>query len=172
VVARRRRAQRCRRRRRRSRARARPPPSCCPFSSPPDRARSPPNPPPPLPHKTTTKNNPDDTPLDGWEKRWVKSSWKSKSKEAGEWKHSAGKWFGGDESSAKGLQTSPDSKFHAISAELKKAVGDTTGKELVLQYSVKHEQDLDCGGGYIKLVPGSVAKGKMKEFGGDTPYSM
>lgn len=49
---------------------------------------------------------------------------------------------------------------------------DNTGKELVLQYSVKHEQDLDCGGGYIKLVPGSVSKSKMKEFGGDTPYSM
>jgi calreticulin len=41
----------------------------------------------------------------------------------------------------------------------------------VLQYSVKHEQDLDCGGGYIKLVPGS-SKSKMKAFGGDTPYSM
>jgi hypothetical protein len=39
------------------------------------------------------------------------------------------------------------------------------------QYSVKHEQDLDCGGGYIKLVPAS-SKSKMKEFGGDTPYSM
>ena len=44
-------------------------------------------------------------------------------------------------------------------------------KTIRQQYSVKHEQDLDCGGGYIKLAPGS-SKSKMKEFGGDTPYSM
>ena len=39
------------------------------------------------------------------------------------------------------------------------------------QFSAKHEQDLDCGGGYIKLLPAS-AKSKMKDFGGDTPYSV
>ena len=39
------------------------------------------------------------------------------------------------------------------------------------QFQVKHEQDLDCGGGYIKLVPAS-SKSKMKDFGGDTPYSI
>lgn len=27
------------------------------------------------------------------------------------------------------------------------------GKDLVLQFSVKHEQDIDCGGGYLKLLP-------------------
>jgi hypothetical protein len=26
---------------------------------------------------------------------------------------------------------------------------------LPLQFSVKHEQDIDCGGGYIKLIPAS-----------------
>jgi calreticulin len=41
-------------------------------------------------------------------------------------------------------------------------------KELVLQLSVKHEQDLDCGGAYIKLT------GDMDQaaFGGDTPYQI
>jgi hypothetical protein len=122
------------------------------------------------PQPPKTNQNPQKPKTDGWEKRWLKSTWKSKEKEAGEWKWTAGKWFGGDEADAKGIQTSPDSKFHAISAEMKKAV-DNTGKELVLQYSVKHEQDLDCGGGYIKLVPSS-SKSKMKAFGGDVPYSM
>merc|ERR1712232_510616 len=42
-------------------------------------------------------------------------------------------------------------------------------KELVIQYSVKHEQNLDCGGAYIKLLPGKVDQSK---FGGDTPYSV
>jgi hypothetical protein len=33
-------------------------------------------------------------PADGWEKRWVKSSWKEKEGTAGEWIHTAGKWYG------------------------------------------------------------------------------
>jgi calreticulin len=43
-----------------------------------------------------------------------------------------------------------------------------TDKELVLQLSVKHEQDLDCGGAYVKLT------GDMDQtaFGGDTPYQI
>ena len=32
---------------------------------------------------------------------------------------------------------------------------DNTGKDLVLQFSVKHAQKMDCGGGYIKLIPTS-----------------
>ncbi|RRT74139.1 hypothetical protein B296_00024124 [Ensete ventricosum] len=40
-------------------------------------------------------------------------------------------------------------------------------KTLVLQFSVKHEQKLDCGGGYIKLLSGEI---DQKKFGGDTPY--
>lgn len=39
------------------------------------------------------------------------------------------------------------------------------------QFQVKHEQEIDCGGGYIKLVPAS-SKSKMKDFGGETPYSI
>lgn len=54
----------------------------------------------------------------------------------------------------KGIQTGPDSKYFALYSELKKPFTND-GKELVLQFQVKHEQDLDCGGGYIKLLPGS-----------------
>ena len=41
------------------------------------------------------------------------------------------------------------------------------GKPLVLQYQVKHEQNIDCGGGYIKLFPSDITLEKMN---GDTPY--
>jgi calreticulin len=44
-------------------------------------------------------------------------------------------------------------------------------KELVIQYSVRHEQKLDCGGAYIKLLPGGDAFDADK-FGGDTPYAI
>ncbi|GAQ81761.1 Calreticulin [Klebsormidium nitens] len=103
---------------------------------------------------------------DGWEKRWVKSSWKEKEGTAGEWIHTAGKWYG-DEKADKGIQTSPDARFYAIAAPLAKPL-DNAGKDLVLQFSVKHEQKLDCGGGYIKLMPDV----EIKDFGGDTDYSI
>ena len=52
----------------------------------------------------------------------------------------------------KGLKTSQDAKFYGIFADLDSAI--TTGdKPLVIQYSVKHEQGIDCGGGYLKLHP-------------------
>jgi calreticulin len=84
----------------------------------------------------------------------------------GTWEHTAGLWHG-DEAD-KGIKTGPDARFFGLSAKLDKAF--TSGdKELVVQYSVKHEQDLDCGGAYIKLMPGNVDQAK---FGGDTPYSV
>merc|ERR1719310_1064782 len=80
-----------------------------------------------------------------WESRWVQSKAKS---DLGEMKVSAGKFFG-DEEAGKGLQTSQDAKFYAISAKHKEFSND--GKTLVVQFTVKHEQDIDCGGGYLKL---------------------
>jgi calreticulin len=49
------------------------------------------------------------------------------------------------------------------------ATCSNAGKDLVLSYTVKHEQDLDCGGAYIKLLPAGV---DAKSFGGDSPYSI
>lgn len=40
-------------------------------------------------------------------------------------------------------------------------------RTLVVQYSIKFEQDIECGGGYIKLHSGYV---NQKKYGGDTPY--
>eukprot|EP00250_Pteridium_aquilinum_P014673 c22134_g1_i1 orf=211-1431(+) len=102
---------------------------------------------------------------DGWETRWVKSDWKKSEGAAGDWVHTAGKWHGDPED--KGIQTNPDSRFFAISAEFPEFTNKD--KNLVLQFSVKHEQDLDCGGGYIKLMSGDV---DQSSFGGDTPYSI
>ena len=86
----------------------------------------------------------------------------------GVWKHTAGEWFG-DESD-KGIQTHEDARFYGLSAKLDKPFvsGD---KPLVIQYSVKHEQNLDCGGAYIKLLPGGD-KFDAGAFGGDTEYAV
>jgi len=71
-----------------------------------------------------------------------------------------------------GLKTIEDARFYDISAEHKEF--SNKGKTLVIQFSVKHEQNLDCGGGYIKLVPGGSLK-DQKEFKGgseETQYNV
>jgi len=101
----------------------------------------------------------------GWENRWtVSSGWKSK-EELGEWKWTAGEWNG--DSNDKGIQTSEDARFYGLSAKLDEKFTNKD-KDLVLQFSVKHEQELDCGGAYIKLM-GDI---DQEKFGGDTPYQI
>ena len=48
-----------------------------------------------------------------------------------------------------GLQTSQNGKFYAVSTKFDKF--STEGKTLVVQFTVKHEQKIDCGGGYVKV---------------------
>lgn len=103
-----------------------------------------------------------------WTNRWTESStWKPKD-EMGAWKHTAGEWYGDAED--KGIQTSEDARFYGISAKLEKPF-ISNDKPLVIQYSVKHEQNLDCGGAYIKLLPGGD-EFDSAGFGGDTPYAV
>jgi calreticulin len=85
----------------------------------------------------------------------------------GKFEHTAGQWYA-DEND-KGIQTSEDARFYGISAPLDKTYTSSKDKDLVIQYSVKHEQSLDCGGAYIKLLPGGK-KFDAAKFGGDTPY--
>lgn len=49
-----------------------------------------------------------------------------------------------------GIQTSEDAKFYALSAKFDQSFSNKD-KELVIQFSVKHEQSIDCGGGYVKV---------------------
>jgi len=98
---------------------------------------------------------------DDWESRWVTSNWKS---DLGKWKHTAGPFFG-DEQEDKGIQTSQDARFYAISSKFPKFSNE--GKDLVVQFQVRFPQKIDCGGGYIKLLPSTT---DQKNFGGDSPY--
>lgn len=81
----------------------------------------------------------------------------------GEWVATAGKYFA--DANDKGIKTSQDAKFYGLSSKLDEEFTNE-GKELVIQFSVKHEQDIDCGGAYIKLL-GDI---DQSSFGGDTPY--
>lgn len=99
-----------------------------------------------------------------WESRWVKST--GKGADQGPWKWSAGKFYG-DAEEDKGIQTGQDAKFYDISATFPEFSNE--GKDLVIQFSVKHEQTIDCGGGYIKLFPKGFSQEKLV---GDTEYAI
>ena len=73
-----------------------------------------------------------------------------KGAEQGQFKLSSGKFYG-DADKDVGIQTSQDARFYGISAKLEPVSNE--GKTLVIQFTVKHEQKIDCGGGYIKLYP-------------------
>jgi calreticulin len=102
----------------------------------------------------------------GWENRWVKSENKEKEGTQGKWGWTAGKFFA--DANNKGLQTTEDARFYQISAKFDKEFSNK-GKDLVLQYSVKHEQNIDCGGGYIKILPAGI---DQKNFNGDSQYNI
>ena len=65
-----------------------------------------------------------------------------------------------------GIQTSQDAKFYGLSAKFEKPFSNE-GKTLVIQFTVKHEQNIDCGGGYAKIFSSDL---DQKDMHGDSPY--
>merc|ERR1712033_153735 len=43
------------------------------------------------------------------------------------------------------------------------------GKKTVIQFTVKHEQNIDCGGGYVKVFPSTL---DQKDMHGESPYNI
>jgi len=99
---------------------------------------------------------------DNWEDNWVYS--KAEGKEFGKFELTAGKFYN-DAENDKGLQTSQDARFYAVSRKF--TPFSNKDKPLVLQFSVKHEQNIDCGGGYLKVFDCSLEQTNMH---GESPY--
>jgi len=102
---------------------------------------------------------------DKWQDRWVLSDWK-KAGEAGEFKYTAGEYYG-DAEADKGLMTSQDARFYDISAKFPEFTNK--GKDLVIQFSVKNTQKIDCGGGYVKVFPAGLDQEHMT---GESDYNI
>lgn len=66
-----------------------------------------------------------------------------------------------------GIQTSQDARFYALSRKFKPF--SNKDKTLVIQFTVKHEQNIDCGGGYVKIFDCSL---DQKDMHGDSPYQI
>lgn len=98
---------------------------------------------------------------DTWTERWVTS--KHDGKTFGKFDLTAGKFYGNEND--KGIKTSEDAHFYAVSTKFPEFSNEK--KTLVLQFSVKHEQNIDCGGGYLKLFDCNF---NSEEMHGETPY--
>lgn len=66
-----------------------------------------------------------------------------------------------------GLQTSQDARFYALSSRFDDF--SNKGEPLVVQFTVKHEQSIDCGGGYVKVFPSDL---KQEAMHGDSVYNL
>jgi len=95
-----------------------------------------------------------------WADRWVSG------KDSGRVGLSAGKWYN-DATADQGLQTQQDAKFYHVSSTFPSF--SNAGKDLVLQFSVKHAQNIDCGGGYLKFLPSGL---DQTVFNGDSAYNI
>ncbi|KAK0551830.1 calnexin [Tilletia horrida] len=111
-----------------------------------------------------------------WTVRWTPSS-ATKQQEGGEVFSYNGKWeveeptelpgIPGDA----GLVVKSEAAQHAISALFPKPI-DPKGKPLVVQYEVKLQKGLQCGGAYLKLLTESPEGIQAKEFSDKTPYTI
>jgi len=109
----------------------------------------------------------DDFTKDGWDSRWVVSDSKKSDGTAGAWDLSAGTYYG-DEKAERGLHTTQDARFYAISTKIAKPFSNKDNT-LVIQFSVKHQQNIDCGGGYLKVLPEGL---DQATFNGDAKYNV
>ncbi|TVY42293.1 Calnexin-like protein [Lachnellula subtilissima] len=114
---------------------------------------------------------------DDWDARWkpshAKKDTKGSAKEDEEWAY-VGEWaveephvYKGMEGD-KGLVVKNAAAHHAISAKFPKKI-DNKGKTLVVQYEVKLQNGLECGGAYLKLLRDNKAL-HQDEFSNVSPY--
>ncbi|CAK7263056.1 hypothetical protein SEPCBS57363_000374 [Sporothrix epigloea] len=114
---------------------------------------------------------------DDWEERWkpshAKKDMKSSGKEDEEWAY-VGEWSVEEPTVLKGIEGDKGlvvknrAAHHAISAKFPKKI-DNTDKTLVVQYEVKLQNGLECGGAYLKLLRDTKAL-HQDEFANTTPY--
>jgi len=96
---------------------------------------------------------------------WVQSTVRPEG-ERGSIGLSAGKWAT-DATEERGLKTLEDARFYHYSTTFPEF--SNADKPLVLQYTVKHEQQIDCGGAYLKLHPAGL---DQTGYTGDSVYNI
>lgn len=85
-----------------------------------------------------------------WQSRWNVPS--KNTAQLGSWEISSGKFFA-DEKINQGLRTVDNMRFYALTAPFSEPVSNANG-DLIIQFSAKNEQNLNCGGAYVKVSRG------------------
>ena len=106
---------------------------------------------------------------DDWEERWVYSKHKPIKGEqrAGTFRLSSGSYYG-NRTAQRGIQTIDDVACYQITSKFAEPF-NTSGKDFILQYTVKFEKGYECSGGYIKLLNSKI---KPLKFSSTTPYEL
>jgi hypothetical protein len=94
-----------------------------------------------------------------WNSRWVQSY----SQKYGQFVTSPGNWYA--DISDLGIKTADFSTNYAVSALFPSF--STSSKPLIIQYTLKNENVVDCAGGYIKILSLNT---NQRKFSGKTPY--
>jgi len=92
--------------------------------------------------------------------------WKEADGKEGNFGLATEKW--GIDTESLRLKTLKDAKFYAIAKQMPEPF-DNTDKQLAILLTVKHEQKIDCGGGYIKLMNSLES---LEKFDGDSQYEI
>jgi len=100
-----------------------------------------------------------------WSSRWMPSEVRPEA-ERGMFTQTTGAWF--VEESDLGIKTSEDARFYGLSMKVDPPI-DNTQSDLIVSYLVKHEQNIDCGGAYLKLLKGPL---DPTAFSGDSAYGI
>lgn len=105
----------------------------------------------------------------GWDRHWVKSEKHPPGKPFGRWQCTAGS-TPGNPSIQRGIKTLDNYRHYCISSKFQKClVKEDKSKPLIIQYTVKQDRPVICGGLYLKLFPDGL---DQKRFTGGTPYSL
>uniref|UniRef100_A0A0D6R4Y3 Calnexin homolog n=1 Tax=Araucaria cunninghamii TaxID=56994 RepID=A0A0D6R4Y3_ARACU len=100
---------------------------------------------------------------ESFEGKWIVSE---KEEYKGVWKHEKSK-----DHEDYGLLVSEPARKYAIVKELSEAIDPKDGS-VVLQYEVRLQNGLECGGAYLKYLRPQEAGWKSKEFDNEAPYSI
>ncbi|XP_070198494.1 calnexin-like isoform X2 [Littorina saxatilis] len=127
----------------------------------------------PVPKKPVFFHEPFDS-LDSFAKKWVFSETKKDGADETIAKYD-GKWVVEEPKSNPiegdlGLILKSKAKHHAVSSLMNKAF-DFSGKPFVMQYEVRFQNGMDCGGAYVKLLS-HEPKMDLKKFNDKTPYTI
>ena len=104
---------------------------------------------------------------DDWDRRWIQSRNRPIKGDGkiGSFRLTAGAYYG-SQSAQRGLQTVDEAAYYQFSSKLAQPM-NTSGRDFVLQYTVRFENGYECSGGYVKLLSSSM---QPQKFSGNSQY--